>query len=79
VRLPTTSIIFLFSCHSCNDFQTINVDIDVVKETSSIGVGCGLIVLAFTSTGCILAGSALGKKGVSAEGIDLFVNILNFV
>ena len=53
-------------------YKDIPIDIEIVKEPDNyIGVGTGIIVIAETSTGCILAGSALGKKGVTAEAVGL--------
>ncbi|XP_022097179.1 RNA 3'-terminal phosphate cyclase-like [Acanthaster planci] len=50
-------------------FPRIPVHVEVVQETSAVGNGCGIIVVADTSTGCKLAGSSLGKKGVPAEQV----------
>jgi len=48
----------------------IQANIDTVKEPdNSIGNGNGIILMAETSTGCLLASTALGKKGVSAERV----------
>ncbi|XP_021340128.1 RNA 3'-terminal phosphate cyclase-like, partial [Mizuhopecten yessoensis] len=46
------------------DYTDIPVNIEVVKEPRhmAIGTGTGIIIVAETSTGCLLAGSALGKK-----------------
>lgn len=41
----------------------------VVKETNCVGAGCGIIITAYTSTGCVLAGSALGEKGKTSEAV----------
>jgi RNA 3'-terminal phosphate cyclase (ATP) len=56
-----------------NVYKNIPVEIEIVKEPDHtyIGTGTGLIVVAETTTGCILAGSALGKKGVTAEAVGL--------
>ncbi|XP_076326599.1 RNA 3'-terminal phosphate cyclase-like [Tachypleus tridentatus] len=45
--------------------------IDRVKEPSEVAVGngSGIIIMAETSTGCLLGGSALGRKGESAEKV----------
>ncbi|XP_007901105.1 RNA 3'-terminal phosphate cyclase [Callorhinchus milii] len=47
------------------------VDIQVVKEPQdkAFGNGNGIIIFAETSTGCVLAGSALGKRGVPADKV----------
>lgn len=49
----------------------IPMHIDVLKEPNHLafGTASGIIVVAETSTGCILAGSGLGKKGRSAEDV----------
>lgn len=38
-------------------------------EHTYVGTGTGIIIIAETTTGHLLAGSALGKKGVSAEKV----------
>ncbi|XP_062516339.1 RNA 3'-terminal phosphate cyclase-like [Corticium candelabrum] len=50
---------------------SVCVHIEVVQESreAAVGTGTGLIVVAETSTGCLLAGSALGKKGQPAEDV----------
>ncbi|XP_061191239.1 RNA 3'-terminal phosphate cyclase-like [Saccostrea echinata] len=62
-------------------YRGVPIQIEVHKETEGIGVGCGIIVVAETSTGCLLAGSALGKKGKPAERVgqeagDMLINNL---
>ena len=54
-------------------YQDIPIDIEIVKEPDHTynGTGTGIIVIAETTTGCILAGSALGKKGITAEAVGL--------
>ncbi|CAF0781993.1 unnamed protein product, partial [Didymodactylos carnosus] len=49
-------------------YPNIPIEIDVVKEDEkqAMGTGTGIIVGAETTTGCILANSALGKRGVPA-------------
>lgn len=49
----------------------IPIHIDVLKEPNHLAVGTasGIIVVAETTTGCLLAGSGLGKKGRSAEDV----------
>eukprot|EP00118_Oscarella_pearsei_P007674 m.38224 g.38224 ORF g.38224 m.38224 type:complete len:360 (+) comp32539_c0_seq5:24-1103(+) len=49
----------------------ILIEIEIIKETSasSIGDGTGIILVAETTTGCLLAGSQLGERGVSAEEV----------
>lgn len=52
-------------------FYNVDVNIERVKEKegSYIGVGTGIIIIAETTTGCLLAGSALGSRGVPAENV----------
>ncbi|KAL8558569.1 hypothetical protein ACOMHN_032502 [Nucella lapillus] len=49
----------------------VEVKVEAIKEPehAAIGTGSGIILVAETSTKCLLAGSALGKKGVSAEKV----------
>eukprot|EP00794_Sanderia_malayensis_P007830 gene7830-8680_t len=35
----------------------------------AFGTGCGIMIIAETTTGCLLSGSALGKKGLPAEQV----------
>jgi len=41
---------------------------EVIKDPA-LANGSGIIIVAKTSTGCIIAGSALGSKGVTAEKV----------
>ncbi|CAF0847310.1 unnamed protein product [Brachionus calyciflorus] len=54
-----------------NNLPKIPIDIQVVEEKKGtyFGNGTGIIILAETTTGCVLAGSALGSKGVLAENV----------
>ncbi|XP_013083897.2 RNA 3'-terminal phosphate cyclase-like isoform X1 [Biomphalaria glabrata] len=45
----------------------VEIKQESMKEVSAIGSGLGTIVLAETTTGCLLAGSALGKPRTPAE------------
>ena len=47
----------------------VDYNVDLVIEQGARDAATGLIVVATTSTGCILAGSSLGEKGVRAEDI----------
>lgn len=51
--------------------HNIPLDIDVKKESekSAFGNGSGIILIAETSTGCLLAGSGLGSRDVKAEDV----------
>jgi len=52
-------------------FPDVNITIETSREDSSkaVGTGCGIIMIAETSTGCALAASASGKKGKSHEEV----------
>jgi len=47
----------------------INYEMEVIKETKSLGNGTSMIVTCYTSTGGVLSGTALGAKGLTAEKI----------
>lgn len=53
--------------------QYPDVDVQIVpkqeRREDAVGSGSGIIIVAETSTKCLLAGSALGKKGVQAEEV----------
>ncbi|XP_057696331.1 RNA 3'-terminal phosphate cyclase isoform X2 [Corythoichthys intestinalis] len=49
--------------------RELDVDIQAVREDKAFGNGNGIIVIAESSTGCLFAGSALGKRGASADKI----------
>ncbi|XP_069794106.1 RNA 3'-terminal phosphate cyclase [Narcine bancroftii] len=53
------------------ELHDIYVNIQPVQEPKekAFGNGNGIIIFAETSTGCVLAGSALGKRGVSADRV----------
>lgn len=53
------------------NFPGVPVKIDKVQETpqSAVGNGSGIVVVAKTSTDCLIGGSALGKRGVSTEEV----------
>ncbi|ESP05284.1 hypothetical protein LOTGIDRAFT_208285 [Lottia gigantea] len=40
-----------------------------VPDREAVGTGCGIMVVCEMTTGCLLAGSGLGKKGVPAETV----------
>lgn len=50
----------------------VDPDFEIVHHTEAIGSGCGILIVATTTTGCLLAGSALGalKKRASQVGQD---------
>ena len=52
-------------------YKDVPIEIEIVKEPEHtyIGVGTGIILIAETSTGCLLGGSSIGKKGVLAENV----------
>lgn len=49
----------------------ISATIDAYKEDrqKAFGTGCSIIIIAETSTGCLLGGCAVGKKGKPAEEV----------
>ncbi|KAK3855713.1 hypothetical protein Pcinc_029519 [Petrolisthes cinctipes] len=49
--------------------RDVRIHIECVKEypAKAVGVGSGIVLWATTSTGCVLGGSALGKKGRNSE------------
>ncbi|KAI0209526.1 hypothetical protein LSAT2_005778 [Lamellibrachia satsuma] len=53
------------------EYPNVPITIEVVKEEDhkTVGNGTGIIVVAETSTGCRLAGAALGKRGLPAEEV----------
>ncbi|XP_071811302.1 RNA 3'-terminal phosphate cyclase-like isoform X2 [Apostichopus japonicus] len=53
------------------EFPNIDVRIEPKQERreDAVGTGSGIVIVAETSTGCLFAGSALGKKGVQAEEV----------
>lgn len=51
------------------EYKDVPINIEVVKEESAVGTGTGIILVAETTTGCYLGGSALGKKGKQAEHV----------
>ncbi|XP_077981104.1 RNA 3'-terminal phosphate cyclase-like [Glandiceps talaboti] len=52
-------------------YRDVPVNIDALQEPkhAAFGNGTGIIVVAETSTGCRLAGTALGKRGVPAQQV----------
>ncbi|XP_020385845.1 RNA 3'-terminal phosphate cyclase isoform X2 [Rhincodon typus] len=55
------------------EMRDIYVNIQSVQEPKdkAFGNGNGIIIFAETSTGCIIAGSALGKRGVAADKVGI--------
>ncbi|XP_028668264.1 RNA 3'-terminal phosphate cyclase [Erpetoichthys calabaricus] len=55
------------------EIKDLYINIQAVRENKdeACGNGNGIIILAESSTGCIFAGSALGKKGVYADKVGL--------
>lgn len=51
--------------------QDIPIQCETVAETSdtAFGDGTGIIIVAETSTGCLLGASGVGERGVQAEQI----------
>uniref|UniRef100_K9J0A8 RNA 3'-terminal phosphate cyclase n=1 Tax=Desmodus rotundus TaxID=9430 RepID=K9J0A8_DESRO len=55
------------------EFRDLYVNIQPVQEPGdqAFGNGSGIIITAETSTGCLLAGSSLGKRGVNADKVGI--------
>ncbi|KAL5021641.1 hypothetical protein ScPMuIL_000796 [Solemya velum] len=53
------------------DYKSVPIEIERVKESeqAAMGSGAGITIVGETSTGCLIAGTALGKKGVPAEKV----------
>lgn len=49
--------------------HTPTIAVQTIEEKSGVGVGCGILILATTSTGCLIAGSSLGEQGKPAEKV----------
>jgi len=52
-------------------YPDVPVNIQAVQEqaNAAVGTGTGILVMAESSTGCRIGGSALGKKGLAAEQV----------
>lgn len=48
---------------------TIEVENTHEPVDKAFGDGCGIVIVAETSTGCLLGGSGLGERGVTAETV----------
>nr|KAF6397891.1 RNA 3'-terminal phosphate cyclase [Rousettus aegyptiacus] len=55
------------------EIRDLYVNIQPVQEPKdqAFGNGSGIIIIAETSTGCLLAGSSLGKRGVNADKVGI--------
>ncbi|ELV10511.1 RNA 3'-terminal phosphate cyclase [Tupaia chinensis] len=55
------------------EIRDLFVSIQPVQEPKdqAFGNGNGIIIIAETSTGCLFAGSSLGKRGVSADKVGI--------
>jgi len=55
--------------------SNVSIEIEEVKDDDrkAFGAGCGIILIAETSTGCILSADAIGKKGIPSEEIGTSV------
>ncbi|KAK2491155.1 hypothetical protein MC885_017601 [Smutsia gigantea] len=55
------------------EIRDLRVNIQPVQETKdqAFGNGNGIIIIAETSTGCLFAGSSLGKRGVNADKVGI--------
>ncbi|XP_044288504.1 RNA 3'-terminal phosphate cyclase [Varanus komodoensis] len=55
------------------EIRDLSVNIQAVREpdNEAFGNGSGIIIVAETSTGCLLAGSSLGKRGKNADKVGI--------
>lgn len=55
------------------EIRDLYVSIQPVQEArdQAFGNGSGIIIVAETSTGCLFAGSSLGKRGVNADKVGI--------
>ncbi|XP_072854106.2 RNA 3'-terminal phosphate cyclase isoform X1 [Pogona vitticeps] len=55
------------------EMRDLYVNIQAVQEpdNKAFGNGTGIIIVAETSTGCLLAGSSLGKRGKNADKVGI--------
>lgn len=53
------------------NFPGVPVKIERVQETaqSAFGNGSGIVIVVKTSTGCLIGGSALGRRGISTDEV----------
>eukprot|EP00112_Aurelia_sp_Birch-Aquarium-sp1_P011250 Seg2366.4 transcript_id=Seg2366.4/GoldUCD/mRNA.D3Y31 product="RNA 3'-terminal phosphate cyclase" protein_id=Seg2366.4/GoldUCD/D3Y31 len=47
----------------------IDIEACQIPRNQAVGTGCGILIVGETSTGCLLSGSGLGKKGLPAEQV----------
>ena len=59
------------SCEASQVLRGVPIETEVVAEPSSraVGDGTGILMLAETTTGCLLGASGIGERGVSAEQV----------
>ncbi|NWR07568.1 RTCA cyclase, partial [Paradoxornis webbianus] len=55
------------------EIRDLYINIQPVREPDdqAVGTGSGIIIVAETSTGCLLAGSSLGKRGKNADKVGI--------
>ncbi|KZO98161.1 RNA 3'-terminal phosphate cyclase [Calocera viscosa TUFC12733] len=46
-----------------------NTSIQILKDSDSLGSGMGIVLVATTDTGCVIAGTALGVKGKAPKEV----------
>ena len=54
-----------------NIYKDVPIEIEIVKESGHTEDGTGIVLVAETTTGCLLGGSAIGKMGVLAENVGI--------
>lgn len=55
------------------EIRDLYINIHPVREPDdqAVGTGSGIIIVAETSTGCLLAGSSLGKRGKNSDKVGI--------
>ncbi|KAJ7408769.1 RNA 3'-terminal phosphate cyclase [Willisornis vidua] len=55
------------------EIRDLYINIQPVREPDdqAVGTGSGIIIVAETSTGCLLAGSSLGKRGKNSDKVGI--------
>uniref|UniRef100_A0A8D0HHU7 RNA 3'-terminal phosphate cyclase n=1 Tax=Sphenodon punctatus TaxID=8508 RepID=A0A8D0HHU7_SPHPU len=55
------------------EIRDLYVNVQAVREpdNEAFGTGSGIIIVAETSTGCLLAGSSLGKRGKNSDKVGI--------
>eukprot|EP00696_Hemimastix_kukwesjijk_P015536 gnl/Hemi2/3750_TR1307_c0_g2_i1.p1 gnl/Hemi2/3750_TR1307_c0_g2~~gnl/Hemi2/3750_TR1307_c0_g2_i1.p1 ORF type:complete len:448 (+),score=72.80 gnl/Hemi2/3750_TR1307_c0_g2_i1:278-1621(+) len=65
-RMAAAALLALKSHHG---LRGVPINIATQHDTTALGSGCGIFLVAETSTGCRLEGSCLGERGVPSETV----------